>query len=118
MLTERTQVTVTIASGGSDSTAINCSGGSVKRIHVPASTQGASIILLHSPTTSGTFASAQHPGGWLRAIPLNTVPCAIELPPEDYAGSNSVKIRTCSDQFGAVAQSQSADRTFTVVVVE
>src|SRR4051794_32502803 len=111
--TIRTTATATIASGSSDSGTIDAAGSALKRIHIPAGTDGVAMTVLHSADGS-TFLPARDRDNNAIAFAF-TAGSAVELEPALLPGMQWFKLRTLSN---TGSQTQSADRVFSVVCVE
>ena len=111
--TIRTAPTATIASGSSDSGSIDAAGSALKRILVPSGTEGVALTVLHSADGS-TFLPARDRDNDVIAFAF-TAGSAVELEPTLLPGMQWFKLRTLSN---TGSQTQSADRSLSVVCVE
>lgn len=88
--------TVTIASGQTDSDAIDLQGHTVVGIRMPSAFTGATITLLEAKATGDTF-SPINPSGAGATYPV-TVSQTIGIPAPNAACANQLKIRSSSSE--------------------
>lgn len=100
-------ISTTIALGASQSGVVGLNGRTLKRVHFPASTEGAAITFQQATTETGTFLSTYDSEGSLIEIPI-TAGRVLELSPALFAGALFVKVTTTDGAGTPVVQTGAA----------